>query len=62
MSEWSSILLEDLSDDITVGFVGSMTQEYVETGIPFLRSKNIEPYRINVDDLRYISEEFGSVN
>lgn len=58
MSEWTSIPLEDLADDITVGFVGSMTQEYVESGVPFLRSKNIEPYRINLDDLCYISSEF----
>jgi len=58
MSEWTSIALEDLADDITVGFVGSMTQEYVESGIPFLRSKNVEPYRINLDDLCYVSSEF----
>lgn len=58
MSEWTSIALEDLADDITVGFVGSMTQEYVESGIPFLRSKNVEPYRINLDDLCYIRSEF----
>lgn len=58
MSEWTSIPLEDLADDITVGFVGSMTQEYLESGVPFLRSKNVEPYRINLDDLCYISSEF----
>jgi len=58
MSEWNSIPLEDLSDNITVGFVGSMTQEYIESGIPFLRSKNVEPYRINLDDLCYISSKF----
>ena len=58
MSEWNSIPLEDLADNITVGFVGSMTQEYIESGIPFLRSKNVEPYRIDLDDLCYISSEF----
>jgi len=58
MGEWVSIPLEDLVDDITVGFVGSMTQEYVESGIPFLRSKNVEPYRINFDDIRYIDSNF----
>jgi len=58
MSKWASIPLEYLADDITVGFVGSMTQEYVESGIPFLRSKNVEPYRIILDDLCYISREF----
>ena len=58
MSEWKESLLENLADEITVGFVGSMTEEYVETGIPFLRSKNVEPFRINNDDMRYISKGF----
>ncbi len=30
MSEWQEYLLEDLADDITVGFVGSMADEYVD--------------------------------
>ncbi len=58
MSDWKESLLEDLSDDITVGFVGSMVDEYVDKGIPFLRSKNVEPHRINFDDIRYITYEF----
>jgi type I restriction enzyme S subunit len=57
-SEWSEKLLEDLADEVTVGFVGSMTTEYVEDGIPFFRSKNVSPYRINWDDVKYVSREF----
>lgn len=57
-SEWSEEFLEDLADEITVGFVGSMTSEYVEKGIPFLRSKNVDPLTINTDDLKFISSEF----
>ena len=56
--EWKEILLENLADEITVGFVGSMTSEYVENGIPFFRSKNINPYRILWDDVKYISPQF----
>ena len=58
MSDWEEYLLEDLADEITVGFVGSMADEYVEKGITFLRSKNVDPHRINLDDIRYITPEF----
>ena len=58
MSEWRKYTLEELADDITVGFVGSMASEYIEGGIPFLRSLNVEPLRINQNDLKYISPEF----
>jgi type I restriction enzyme S subunit len=58
MSDWPLVQLSDLVEDLTVGFVGSMTQEYVDSGIPFFRSKNIRPYNIDWDDVRYISKEF----
>lgn len=57
-NEWQLLELNDLSKEITVGFVGSMTHEYVDTGIPFLRSKNIAEHVINWDDIRFISTEF----
>ena len=60
VSEWSDVLLEDVADELTVGFVGPMASEYVDHGIPFLRSLNVEPLRINKHDLKYISPEFHS--
>lgn len=45
--------------ELTVGFVGSMTEQYVDEGVPFLRSLNIKPFEINSDDIRYITEEFN---
>ncbi|TGK84817.1 restriction endonuclease subunit S [Leptospira bourretii] len=59
MSKWKESTLEELADEITVGFVGSMSQEYIPSGIPFFRSQNVEPYKINESDLKYISEEFN---
>lgn len=59
MSEWKESTLEELAEEITVGFVGSMTHEYIPNGIPFFRSQNVEPYKINESDLRFISEEFN---
>jgi type I restriction enzyme, S subunit len=55
---WRTVLLQDLAADITVGFVGPMASEYVPDGIPFLRSQDIEPYRVNLSDIKYISQEF----
>lgn len=56
--EWKEVLLEEVSREITVGFVGSMASEYVKFGIPFLRSLNIEPYQVNLNDIKFITQEF----
>ena len=57
---WELKSLDSLCDEITVGFVGSMASEYVQDGITFLRSLNIEPYKLNLNksQLKFISEEF----
>ena len=36
-----------------------MASNYTETGIPFLRSTNIEPFDIKLDDIKYISSNFN---
>ena len=56
--EWRTAELQNVADDITVGHVGSMASEYVESGVPFLRSLNVEPFRVNETDIRYITPEF----
>ncbi len=50
--------LSDIAS-LTVGFVGTMTQHYVDSGIPFLRSLNIKPFYIDNTDLKYISASFS---
>ena len=45
-SEWREVRLSQLADEITVGHVGPMPA-YVEDGIPFLRSQNVDRLRIN---------------
>ena len=59
-SEWKEHVLEDLVEEVTVGYVGTMTNEYVDTGIPFLRSMNIEPHFVNSKDIKYITKEFNT--
>lgn len=58
VSEWRKVSLKDVADDITVGFVGPMASEYVPNGIPFLRSQNVLPHRISLQDIKFISDEF----
>ena len=55
---WKSIKLKELCREITVGFVGPMATEYVESGIPFLRSQNILPFRLELSSIKFISPEF----
>ncbi|SFK53834.1 restriction endonuclease subunit S [Lysobacter sp. cf310] len=58
MNRWRDIKIKEVSEYVTVGFVGSMADQYVETGVPFLRSLNIQPFRLNYNDLKYIPESF----
>lgn len=52
------IKLKDVCDRITVGHVGPMADKYAAAGIPFLRSQNITPFRLNLDDVKFIPEDF----
>jgi type I restriction enzyme, S subunit len=58
LTEWKLVKLGELADEITVGFVGKMAAEYVPSGVPFLRSFNIEPFKISMANIAYISEAF----
>ncbi|HBO2943213.1 TPA: restriction endonuclease subunit S [Pseudomonas aeruginosa] len=57
-SEWPLKELELIANEVTVGYVGPMASEYVEDGVPFLRSLNIEPFRINANEIKYVTPEF----
>lgn len=62
MTSWTKIELDDVCKNITVGFVGTMADEYVDEGVLFLRSQNILPYKLNLEpkQIKFISEEFNS--
>ena len=44
--------------DLSIGFVGTVTSQYEEGGIPFFRTLNVKPYKIVDDDLKRITLEF----
>lgn len=58
MSDWPTRTLEELCVRVTVGHVGSMAREYVESGVPFLRSQNIKRGRLDLSSVKYINEDF----
>jgi type I restriction enzyme S subunit len=57
-SVWSNTTFGRISEEITVGFVGKMSNKYRDAGIPFLRSQNVRAFRFSPENLLYISEEF----
>lgn len=47
---WVDRQLASLCQEITVGHVGPMKAQYRESGIPFLRSQNIRPFEISMEN------------
>ncbi len=55
---WCWATWAQLSPRVTVGHVGKMKDEYVEKGIPFLRSQNVRENKFDENGLVYISKVF----
>jgi type I restriction enzyme S subunit len=55
---WVWTTWEQLSSRVTVGYVGSMKNEYRHEGVPFLRSQNVRANRFDPEGLTFISKEF----
>lgn len=51
-------ILINLSNKIDVGFVGSMTSQYVNKGVLLLQTKNIDEFNLNLSQNVYINENF----
>lgn len=55
---WCWATFDQIGDRVTVGHVGSMKNEYIDEGIPFLRSQNVRENRFDSKGLKFISEKF----
>jgi type I restriction enzyme S subunit len=55
---WCWTTIDETSRRITVGYVGTMRDQYIEYGVPFLRSQNVRANKFREDGLVYISPEF----
>lgn len=58
LNAWEITNFESACVDITVGYVGSMSSEYRDEGVPFLRSMNVRPFKYDPTGIRYISRKF----
>lgn len=54
--EWKTFA--SVSREITVGYVGPMAKEYINEGVPFLRSQNVRSFRFDPANLKFISRDF----
>jgi type I restriction enzyme, S subunit len=55
---WVWATMEQVSTRVTVGHVGPMKHEYVDHGVPFLRSQNVRENRFEPRGLLHITQEF----
>ena len=62
--EWSVKRLDELTNQICVGFVGSVYDFYCEEneGVPMLRTTNITEDGISYKDLKYVTKSFHNKN
>ena len=60
--KWRTLKMSDITTFLSNGFVGSASQYYRNTGVPYLVSKNIRENRIDAEKMTYIAEEFHKAN
>jgi type I restriction enzyme S subunit len=58
---WVDRQLATVCHEITVGHVGPMKTQYKENGVPFLRSQNIRPFEVSMENAMFIDETFHRV-
>lgn len=57
-----TIKLDTIADRITVGFVGEASNDYVDEGVPYLRTQNVRVNRIDLSGLIHVTEGFHKRN
>ena len=60
LDKGETVRLDTLAEKITVGFVGEASNEYVDEGVPYLRTQNVRVNRIDLAGLIYVNETFHS--
>lgn len=58
LESWQETVFERVCTEITVGHVGKMADQYRPSGVPFLRSLNVRPFRLDTREIKYITPEF----
>lgn len=55
---WCRVTFDQCAWEITVGHVGPMKEQYLESGVPFLRSQNVRPLGFAREGLKFIPSGF----
>jgi type I restriction enzyme S subunit len=56
---WTQQPLENLCERVSVGHVGETSSFFTESdGIPFIRSQNVRPNRVDLSDIKFITKDF----
>jgi len=61
MDDWREVMLSEVAEEVTVGHVGTMSDQYRDGGIPFLRSQNVRPHRIDLADIKFVDSNFHAM-
>ena len=61
-SHWEVKKLKHISERIEVGIAESTTDSYSESGIPIIRSTNVDNSTVDTNNLLYIKESFANKN
>ena len=62
LDKGETVKLDTLAEKITVGFVGEASNEYVDEGVPYLRTQNVRVNRIDLAGLIYVNQKFHNKN
>ena len=57
--EWEVCILAQLCDRMFVGIAQAATHAYAERGVPIIRTTNVRPNRLELDDMVCITGEFA---
>ena len=60
--EWEVKLLKDISENITIGLVKTMTKYYVDNGVPLIRNSDIKENKILNKHMVYLDKQFALEN
>ncbi len=62
--EWRMTNLADVCDRVSVGYVGPTSEYFCESseGVRMLRSQNVRPGRMELNDVKYVRTEFHKKN
>ncbi len=60
--DWDVKKLGDITNNVTIGLVKTMTAHYCEQGVPLIRNSNIKEDKIDKENMVFLTYEFAEAN